>query len=41
MGLLVAPNANPVLRVSIKGKTFNGKIEHDHDEDEKPAPKKK
>lgn len=39
--LLDDPKSNPVLRVSINGKTFNGKIEHHHDEDEKPAPKKK
>lgn len=43
--LLDDHDAKPVLRVSIAGKTFNGKIEHDHDEEhekEKPAaPKKK
>lgn len=43
--LLDDEEAKPILRVSIAGKTFNGKIEHDHDEEhekEKPAtPKKK
>ena len=40
--LLDQEDVAPVLRVVIEGKTFNGKIEHDHDEhDEKPAPKKK
>ena len=41
MELLDDPNASPSLRVAINGKTFVGKIEHDHDEeDKKPAPKK-
>lgn len=34
-------DAKPMLRVVIEGKTFNGKIEHDHEHEEKPAPKKK
>lgn len=45
MELLDDHNAKPVLRVTIAGKTFNGKIEHNHEEEpakEKPAaPKKK
>ncbi len=46
MKLLDDHDVKPILRVSIGGKTFNGKIEHDHDHDaehaaEKPAPKKK
>lgn len=46
VALLDNHDVKPVLRVTIEGKTFNGKIEHDHDEhdhdhDDKPAPKKK
>ncbi len=41
MELLDSDDVAPILRVVIDGKTFNGKIEHDHDEhEEKPAPKK-
>lgn len=39
--LLDNPEAGSVLRVSIKGKTYSGKIEHDDDHDEKPKAKKK
>ncbi len=45
MKLLDDHDVKPILRVSIAGKTYNGKIEHDHEEEvvkEKPAaPKKK
>lgn len=46
MELLDDHDVKPILRVAIAGKTFNGKIEHDHDDEEhakeKPAaPKKK
>ena len=38
--LLEDPSSNPALRIAINGKTYNGKIEHDH-EHEKSTPKKK
>lgn len=43
MELIEDHDAKPMLRVVIEGKTYNGKIEHEHDEEheEKPAPKKK
>ncbi len=47
MELLDDHDVKPILRVAIAGKTFNGKIEHDHDHEEEPAkdkpaaPKKK
>ncbi len=39
--LLDNPEASSVLRVSIKGKAYSGKIEHEEDHDEKSKAKKK